>query len=905
MTRPLSIRALILLILSYAARVPQAQTSEIYTHQALAEKIYLQLDSEVYTTDQTIWFKALIRQAVDHTPSLLSGVLYVELIAPNEKIVERKLLKIKEGIGEGYFILSPYYLPGQYLVRAYTQWNKNFDKAFFFEQYIRIFDSVVRERVEPIRHVHLLEKGEKNRHLQAILDPLALDSLHKKGLDVFITIDGKEDSLTLKRNRQKQYRLDYLIPTESQFVTLKIRSRNQDVHSKTIAVNEDYLDLQFFPESGEMVHGLMSKIGFKALDFAGKGRPVSGLIVDELGDTLTSFQSNPMGMGAFSITEIDQNKTYYAQLSPRKEASLKLLYPLPRIAEKGNILSISKRNKYLYIKASSNYLKSDSIRIRIACRGKGYYDITGRLKDGKLSSTLLSNKLPEGILAFTMIDRLGQVVAERLYFNERPETRLDIKAATDQQSYTQREKTEVNVNVTDDKGEAVSANLSLLVINKSQLGEIQFTRENILTFFLLSSDLEGEIEDPGFYFRADSSMHYHLDALMLTQGWRKYHYTKPIGEIYYQPEPFLAVSGKVSGILSKKRKKDVLLTLATFGDPQTFQTQAVDSSGRFAFALDDQYGQKLNILIQSAKKTGKKINYKIEIDEKESPPITFNHIKSLAQIDSTIKEVVAKNQERRQIQDAAVLSDSLILLDEVVVTDLRLTPSRKKVIDNYGEPDIIISGKEIQEKEESWSYGLYSVIKFNYPKLIKIWDISGFLYAEVQNSLGPTLVVIDGIPIRQYEYQYVPNIPVDNVSSFEIIKNSKAFRSHYLDVFPEVHPLDAPGFGNIIAIYTFAGKGLFGVNKTTGIFKTAVPVFAPPYEFYAPKHTNVKMDDFYTPDLRGLIHWEPNLEVNGHTNASFYNADNIGEMQIIIEAISAKGQIGYKEVSYKVKKRSF
>ena len=163
MTRPLSIRALILLILSYAARVPQAQTSEIYTHQALAEKIYLQLDSEVYTTDQTIWFKALIRQAVDHTPSLLSGVLYVELIAPNEKIVERKLLKIKEGIGEGYFILSPYYLPGQYLVRAYTQWNKNFDKAFFFEQYIRIFDSVVRKRVEPIRHVHLLEKGEKEK----------------------------------------------------------------------------------------------------------------------------------------------------------------------------------------------------------------------------------------------------------------------------------------------------------------------------------------------------------------------------------------------------------------------------------------------------------------------------------------------------------------------------------------------------------------------------------------------------------------------------------------------------------------------------------------------------------------------------------------------------------------------
>lgn len=905
MTKPLSIRALVLLILSYTVNISQAQTSAIYNHQALAEKIYLQLDNEVYTTDQTIWFKALIRQAVDHTPSPLSGVLYVDLIGPNEKIIERKLVKIQRGIGEGYFMLSPYFLPGQYLVRAYTQWNKNFDNDFFFEQYIRIFDSAVKERIEPIREVHLLEREEDNRYLQATLDPLALDSLHKKGLDVFITIDGKEDSLTIKKNRQKQYQLDYLLPTESQFVTLKIRSRNQDVHAKTIAVNEDYLDLQFFPESGEMVHGLACKIGFKALDFAGKGKPVSGLIVDELGDTLTSFRSNPMGMGFFSIARIDQHKTYYAQLSSEKEAGLKLLFPLPIITPKGNVLTVSKVNNYITFHAFSNYLQNDSIRIRVACRGKGYYDIRGQLKDGKLSSALLANKLPEGILAFTMIDPLRQVVAERLYFNERSETRLDIKVATDQQDYVQRERTQVNLNVTDYTGGAVPANLSVLVINKSQLGEIQHTRENILTYFLLSSDLKGEIENPGFYFRPDSLMHHHLDALMLTQGWRKYHYTKPLGEIHYQPEPILTVSGKISGNFSKKRKKDVLVTMATFGDPQTFHTQATDSSGRFAFDLDDQYGDNLNILIQSAKKTGKKTTYNIEIDQKESPPITFNQVKTLEQIDSTTKVVVAKNIQRREVEDAAVLSDSLILLDEVVVTDYRLTPNRKKVIDNYGKPDVIIDGKEIQERKEKWSYGIYSVIKFNYPKLIRIWDVGDFLYAEVQNSIGPTLVVVDGIPIREYEYPYVPNIPINSVSSFEIIKNAKGFRTHYMDIFPEVHPLDAPGFGNIIAIYTYAGKGLFGATPTVGVYKTAVPVFAPSYEFYAPKHTNVKIDDFYTPDLRALIHWEPSLEVNGTTNTSFYNADNTGEMQIIIEAISTTGEIGYKEVTYRVKKRSF
>ncbi len=36
---------------------------------------------------------------------------------------------------------------------------------------------------------------------------------------------------------------------------------------------------------------------------------------------------------------------------------------------------------------------------------------------------------------------------------------------------------------------------------------------------------------------------------------------------------------------------------------------------------------------------------------------------------------------------------------------------------------------------------------------------------------------------------------------------------------------------------------------------------------------------------------------------TFYNADNIGEMQVVVEAISADGEIGYQEMFYDVKKR--
>ena len=42
----------------------------------------------------------------------------------------------------------------------------------------------------------------------------------------------------------------------------------------------------------------------------------------------------------------------------------------------------------------------------------------------------------------------------------------------------------------------MNSNLSVLVINKEEMGKIQDSRQNILTYFLLSSDLKGVIETP-------------------------------------------------------------------------------------------------------------------------------------------------------------------------------------------------------------------------------------------------------------------------------------------------------------------------------------------------------------------------------------------------------------------------
>jgi|GEM_PF-287828 len=907
-----------------------------YSPASFAEKIYLQLDGKVYTTDKTIWFKAVVTNAVDHTPTTLSRVLHVELIGPDERIVEKKLIKIEEGIGEGFFDLNQSYSEGLYQVRAYTEWNKNFGDDFFFKEYIRVFSSSTKPKAEPIREVVLTEKPDKERHLNALFDPLSVDSLHKKELTVFITLDGKKDSLLIKKGKDNHYLLDYDLPGGCQFVTLEMQTKNSLGYSKTIALREDSLDLQFLPESGGLVNGLPGKIGFKALDYNGKGKKVEGEIVDKNGEVITTFESNELGMGSFVLTKADSSAIYYARVktetgerrtetgegrkengaegSERSSASLCSmphalcpLCPLPKAVRSGNILSVNRLRDEIRLQAESSYLKDDTVLIRVTCRGKLYYEIKEPLREGIRAFSLSAEELPEGIIAFTLMDQEQHPLAERLYFNQRPETRINIKVSPDKESYSQSEMTKLGIETTDKDGKAVGASLSLLVINKEQLGKIQETRQNILSYFLLSSELRGEIEDPGFYFRGGGDRSEALDALMLTQGWRKYNYTKPVDKIRFQPETNLTVSGKVSGQVSGKTKDGAELTMMTMGKTRTFIKTVTDSLGRFTFRMDDEYGQNLNVLIQSADKKGEKKDYTITLDRKESPAVSFNHIRSIEKPDSIVRTIVTKNIERKSVEDARKLSSGTILLDEVVVEGTQMTAAKKMVTEEYGKPVQVISGKAIQEKEQKWSYGLYSVIKYNFPDKIEIMNFNGTLYARVK-GMGMTFIVIDGITVEYSDYPLIPNIPPSEVKSFEIIPFANNFMKLLRATYPYLTAKDEDKIlrkvivGHVIAIYTCAGKGLYGAQQAKGMMKTTVPVFSASREFYAPKHDNP--NDWVTPDLRALVHWAPNLKVDstGRGTASFYNADNTGEMKVVVEAISDKGEIGYRELDYKVVK---
>ncbi|MCP4975074.1 MAG: hypothetical protein GY931_02850, partial [Maribacter sp.] len=877
-----------LLFLGLWPLFPQDHTTDL--PGSPAEKIYLQLDGGVYTTGQTVWFKAVVANASYHEPSIRSGVLHVELIDQYGQIAEKKLVKLTKGLGQGFFELHQTYKAGLFLVRAYTEWDKNFGDDFIFSTYIHVFSSSTDKNEAPIKNVSLIEVQKGEFKLTATLEPHLIDAKHQNKLKVYIGYDERKDSLVIKKSKVNTYQLIHSVPFNASFVELTLVTDNQVRYAETVALDEKLLEVQFFPESGEMVHGLMNKIAFKVLDYSGKGTYAAGEIVDENDQVVTTFNSNSKGMGAFFI-RANRIKTYYARITSLPDEPFSMKYPLPKVVHNGSILSIGKVGENIRIKASSNYKKTDSVYIQVSSRGIGHYLIEGKLKGGYLITQLPAKDFPEGILAFTMLDHNKLPTAERLYFNELPSNKLNIELRTDKASYGLREKTEMEVQALDQNRQVVNTNLSILIMNNDQMGEIQSRRSNILSYFLLDSELRGHIEDPGYYFNPDNPDRVSdLDVLLLTQGWRKYNYADAGWDVpLFQPEQSLQLSGTVKSIFSKKKQlSGVGLNMMTFGESSSFYSQETDSLGRFKFQLMDEYGPPIKALIQSSNKSGKKRNYTIDLDETKAPEIIIDPRRSIKKLDSVVYLIAEKHRTRETIEDSYKPNHGVTELDEVVVEGQKLTPQRKKVIDAYGEPDVVIQGTEIWEKEKKWSYGLYSVLLFNYPKEISIEQFpDGFMLAHI-NGGGTTLVVIDGIPVMDFQYPLIPSIPPSEVKSVELIKYIKNFTKLYMTVFPDFDLRTMPKIGSVIAIFTHAGKGLSGVHKTKGLSQTLIPVFSPTRQFYVPKYDKPDPKTQFIPDLRSLIHWEPlgDVDSNGKYVTSFYNADIPGEMRVVVEAIS-------------------
>ncbi|RXG15574.1 hypothetical protein DSM03_102193 [Leeuwenhoekiella aestuarii] len=876
--------------------------------EALAEKVYLQLDKQTYAQGETLWFKALVTQAKDNKPSPLSAVLHVELVDVNDKIIVEKQIQIKNGVGDNFIDLEKIYPEGNYQLRAYTQWNRNFGEWFMFKTYISIIE-YSKQQTEDIFNVINPEQVAAGENLKLVLNPKRLDSSVTDKVNLSIALDGKINTYTVKKNEAGIFLFEEKLPVTANWAKLLLETESGQRSVKYFNWAKPDIDLQFFPEGGHLIAGMNNQLGFKAIDQMGKGIALSGEVLDEEGGIVAKFKSNKLGMGRFFL--IPKSSTSYTARITKVESSFdtKILFNLPQVETQGTKLSLNSLRGNLLLSTESTKIHNDTVYVEVSSRGISIGRIPQILSNGKATTPVTQHTLPNGIIAFKLLNKKNEPLAERLFYNENNQSLIPVNLSLDKAVFETQEQAKLNIDLGEKSRDTIASASLLVVANRKESPELNL-KENIESYLLLSSELKGKIENPTWYFSDKNKNRLaDLEALMLTQGWSKYNFsTNSSDDFDYEPELSLNVAGDVAALFSKeKMKENVFVSLMTFAEGQQIFEQQTDSLGRFYFSLPPYTGTKIRAVLQTKNEAGRQRDYTLNLAQQDQPEVEFpNHFKS-SFIDRETAKKVLENAQVIYKENLYEYDSSITALDTVMIDNYEMTPKRKEVADLYGKPDTVVSGEKIRENEPEWSFGLYSILRQKFGDELKFYRVSddtgNYLKAYVFVN-EETLVLVDGSPIRDYEYFLLQTLPTSDIKSVELIKNTA---SNYSQLYLASHPFlsasaPIPISGSILSIYTIGGGGILTAYKAKGILKTTIPVFSRKKEFYEPKY---KLDNAAVElkeDNRETIVWRPNLNLNtgGKTILSFYNRDLKGDFSIIVEVLSKDGKIGFEKLRYQV-----
>jgi hypothetical protein len=112
----------------------------IHDSLKIIEKVYLHTDRDYYNPGEIIWFKAYLINASSGELTDNSKNLHVELISPESKIVGSQVVRLDSGLGQSDLTLPEHLVSGRYILRAYTNFMRNYGDILFFNKNISIIN---------------------------------------------------------------------------------------------------------------------------------------------------------------------------------------------------------------------------------------------------------------------------------------------------------------------------------------------------------------------------------------------------------------------------------------------------------------------------------------------------------------------------------------------------------------------------------------------------------------------------------------------------------------------------------------------------------------------------------------------------------------------------------------------
>lgn len=860
------------------------------------EKLHMHFDKPYYAVGDTMWYKLYLTSNMYNYE--LSKVAYVEVMNDKDSLMQTMRVPLTDHAGEGHLVLDQeWYTQGNYRFRAYTMWQANFDADYFFNKIVPVGD-VLNNNLHYTVSFNDVSNG-KNARTQAVIqfkdregNPLSDRRLTWAAVAGWEPIDdgkGRTDAvgnvvIDISGNDRD------LLRQANLHVSLESGSSAPDmIGSFSMRSALWDADVQFFPEGGDFIAGLAKKVAFKAVGSDGRGLPVTGTIVDDSGGEVAQITESHLGMGAFTMIP-KAGSSYTARLTFENGESRE--YPLPPVVSEGINVTVLKSDTaqlQLAIAANDTYFNAhqgDAYYLIAQANGILCYAAQATLRNAAILVNLPKDRFPTGIAQLTLFNSAGVPLSERLVFVENIKP-LDITVSSDKTSYAAKELVKLGLTV-ENNGEPTVGNYSVSVVDETKVPYDEAHETTILSNLLLTSDLKGYVEAPNYYFtEPDAGKQAALDALLMTQGYRRFSYTDIMAD-KYPPVHFLPEQGiEISGVLRLNNGKPVpngglLLSIPDI----SFRTDVyTDQQGRFVFK-DLQFTDSARVTINARGND----NYRdmvINIDPSQFPEIapTSYRADNVLNIDQQFAGYLdnSRNEYRTSV-----------LLEEVEVTASAgpsYTHRDYPAISGLGMADHQIDGDRLQ--------GCNNLIMCLQTALTGItYDAQSqlFFITRDYNAGGriPVQFFVNGMPMDVNGLNGILPSDVEGIEIFfrdELGTVSRTYQNN-----------------GTVSIYTkkvekaprMSLSEIESLLPKSNIIDLTPLGYVKERKFYTPKYDTP--DRRAVNDIRTTVYWNPEVATgeDGTAALEYYNADGKGNYRVVVEGVDENGNIGRKVYRYTV-----
>ncbi len=867
------------------------------------EKIYIQTNHVFFKPGEDLFFKVYLVNAKNQLISVISNVVYVEVVGPSGSVLQKMNYRVEDGYAEGHYQFSKEATGGLYKIRAYTTWMRNEKETTWFTKEITL-QKVISPRV--LMKLDFPRKGygpgDEVTAAYSIRD-LSNKAIPDYEIKYTVSIGGKE----VQRERSRtdaagktniRFRLPTDLVTNDGILNVTVNyAAYTEAISRSIPIALNKIDLQFMPEGGTLVENITTNVAFKAINEHGKPVDVAGEILDDLGNVAATFNSYHDGMGQFSFTP-QAGKIYSAKVT--SPSGIKQPFDLPAAAKKGIVMNIDRKEKLLQFKI--NTTQDMKIRLTGQSRDDTYYNKEISLKKGEQLIDIDPIKFPTGIARFTITNEQRMPLAERIVFLH-PNRILQVKITTDKNKYQPREKVTLHLKTLDENGSPVTSNFSLSVIDDKLWSLADDKQDHILSWLLMSSELHGKIEEPQFYFKQEEKAAIpSLDLVMLTHGYRYFDYIDYIektGKPKYSPD----LNNILSGIILDNNDQPVRSTvyLVSSTDKSIYRTgnvveQHTGNDGLFFFTdispamnyhlIARPEGKKKPVTIKVleqgsgyAPMPARKTRDPFDDDDRLPPPM-------LALNNPTKNQAAAKPEGFWQNKDGLPNNQGL---NEIVVVGY----GTQKKNELSGAVTQISSGQDVVTNVLNSLQGKVAGVNISPATGNPDGGVNVRIRgAKSVSGLDQPLVILNGIPVSSLE----DAINAVDIESVYVLRDAAATAIY-----------GSRGANGVILINSRNNrfpKTVVSLDRNYHYTSQAVQVKNNAYtvarRFYAPKYYSPETTE--RNDFRETIYWNPVVQTdkNGDATVEFYNSDATTTFRAIAEGIGFNGKIGRTEMTYAV-----